>query len=51
MNIRFAMLLPIALLAACDRKGDEAAVEIRSGNGSTRITADTTLNPSPEPFT
>lgn len=40
MNIRFALLLPVALVAACDRKSDDtAAVEIRSGNGSTQITA------------
>ena len=40
MSIRVALLLPVALLAACERKGDEAAVEIRSGNGSTQITAE-----------
>ena len=39
MSTRLVLLLPIALLAACDRKGDGAAVEIRSGNGSTEISA------------
>lgn len=39
MNARFAFLLPIALLAACDRKGDKATVEISAGNGSTSIKA------------
>ena len=40
MFARLALLLPIALLAACDRKGDGAAVEIRSDNGSTQISAE-----------
>ena len=40
MSVRLAFLLPIALLAACDRKGDGAAVEIRSDNGSTHISAE-----------
>ena len=39
MSARLALLLPIALLAACDRKGDGAAVQIRSDNGSTDISA------------
>lgn len=39
MNVRLALLLPVALIAACDRKGEEATVEIQSGNGSTQITA------------
>jgi hypothetical protein len=39
MSARFALLLPIALLAACDRKGDGAEVQIRSDNGSTDISA------------
>jgi len=40
MSARLALLLPIVLLAACERKGHEAAVEIRSGNGSTQISAE-----------
>ena len=39
MNAKLALLLPVALLAACERKGEEATVEIRSGNGSTEINA------------
>lgn len=39
MKARFLMLMPLALLAACERKGDGAAVEITSDNGSTRISA------------
>lgn len=38
MNARFALLLPLAVLGACDRKGEGTAVEIRSNNGSTQIT-------------
>jgi hypothetical protein len=40
MSARLALLLPIALLAACERKGNDAAVEIRSDNGSTEISAE-----------
>ncbi|HEU4969677.1 hypothetical protein [Sphingomonas sp.] len=40
MSARLALLLPIALLAACDRKGEGTAVDIRSDNGTTRITAE-----------
>jgi hypothetical protein len=39
MSARVALLLPIALLAACERKGHDATVEIRSDNGSTQISA------------
>ena len=39
MNARLALLLPIALLAACDRKGEKTTVEISAGNGSTTISA------------
>ena len=40
MSARLALLLPIALLAACERKGHDATVEIQSGNGSTQIAAE-----------
>ncbi|MBA2920976.1 hypothetical protein GON01_03290 [Sphingomonas sp. MAH-20] len=40
MSARLLLLVPIALLAACDRKGDGAAVDIRSDNGSTQISAE-----------
>lgn len=40
MRTPILLLMPLALLAACERKGDGAAVEIRSGNGSTNITAE-----------
>ena len=40
MFARLLLLLPIVLLAACDRKGDGTAVDIRSDNGSTRISAE-----------
>ena len=39
MTARLALLLPIALLAAYDRKGEKATVEISAGNGSTTISA------------
>ena len=40
MNARLAMLLPLALLAACDRKERQASVEINAGNGTTEIKAE-----------
>jgi len=40
MSARLALLLPIALLAACDRKSDNATVDIRSDNGTTSISAE-----------
>jgi hypothetical protein len=39
MDIRFALLLPVAMLAACDSRDRKATVEITSENGSTSINA------------
>lgn len=39
MRMTAFLLMPLALLAACERKGENAAVEITSDNGSTHIAA------------